>query len=125
MSENQQAKGVLIAVAAIFILSPDGLLVRLIGGDNWTILFWRGLLSGLAIAAAITVLKRQNPIKQILDLGPVGWGAAALFVGNTVFFVTSIQLTKVANTLFILGTMPVFAAVFAWLFLREPVADAN
>lgn len=37
------------------------------------------------------------------------------------FFLFSITLTAVANTLVLFATVPIFGAVFGWVFLREPL----
>ena len=45
--------------------------------------------------------------------------AAILHAGAAIFFLQSLTHTTVANTLFVLGAIPFFAAILAWVFLRE------
>ncbi|MCP3689807.1 MAG: EamA/RhaT family transporter, partial [Gammaproteobacteria bacterium] len=40
----QHLKGVIITALGVLIISPDGLLTRLIHVDHWTLIFWRALL---------------------------------------------------------------------------------
>ena len=37
------AKGLLITACGVLVISPDGLLTRLITTDHWTMIFWRAL----------------------------------------------------------------------------------
>jgi drug/metabolite transporter (DMT)-like permease len=54
-------------------------------------------------------------------IGWLGLLIALLFAVNNVFFQLSVQNTTVANTLVILATAPLFAALFSVAFLREQV----
>ena len=44
-------KGLLITLTGVLILTPDTMLLRLIGADIGTMLFWRGLLIFLGFLA--------------------------------------------------------------------------
>jgi drug/metabolite transporter (DMT)-like permease len=44
-----------------------------------------------------------------------------MFASGTILFVVSIRLTVVANTLVIISSAPLLAAVFSRFFLREPI----
>ena len=45
--------GLVLAGVSMLIISPDALLIRLIEADQWTFLFWRGLLPSLAMTAML------------------------------------------------------------------------
>jgi hypothetical protein len=45
------AKGMLITVAGVLAVTPDSLLIRLVSADFATLMFWRGLLVCLSLAA--------------------------------------------------------------------------
>ena len=121
MAEDRRVKGVLITVAGVLVSTPDGLLLRLIASDEWTVLFWRGLLSGLAIFAGLAAVHGRRLPAQILGIGRAGLWAAVFFSAGTVLFVVSITSTTVANALFIVNTAPFFAATIAWLWFNEAV----
>jgi drug/metabolite transporter (DMT)-like permease len=55
----------------------------------------------------------------MLGLGRAGLGYAACVAVATMAFVISVQLTTVANTVFIVSLAPVFAALWSRLFLGE------
>ena len=115
-------KGLLITVIGVLIITPDSLLIRLVETDSWTIIFWRSTLSGLAIVLGLLLYYRQNFLQKILGIGWAGLAMAIIWAFGTICFVYSIQTTLVANTLFIISTSPIFAALIAWLVLREAVS---
>ena len=116
---SQHLKGLLITVLGVFILSPDALLIRLANSDTWTILFWRGLLFAFGIFLIIFLTYRSTTIRQFIKIGKLGLLLGFFFGLSTVFFVTSVQYTSIANALVIISTSPVFAALLSWAFLKE------
>jgi len=112
-------RGLLLAVAGVVALSPDGLLLRLIEADRWTLVFWRGLLMALALVVFLLVRHRAAVGLHVRAVGRHGLLAGALHAASTVFFVSSITLTTVANTLVIVSAAPLFGAILSYFFLRE------
>lgn len=118
---SDHMKGLLITIAAVLCIVPDSLFVRLIAADTPTVLFWRSFLT--ASALTLWLLARHG-------IGLIGlWRALRLahlyyaigLMGSMVFFVFSVRHTSVANTVFILASTPIFAAIFSWVFLRESI----
>ena len=120
--QDDRRKGLLITVSGVLVITPDSLLVRLISADEWTILFWRGLLSGIAILLALAIMQRSRFLPGLLAIGRMGLALAVMFSVGTVFFIISLEMTTVANTLFIVSTAPVFAAIMTSVFLHEAVS---
>ena len=114
-------KGLIITVIGVLVITPDSLLIRLIDADSWTVIFWRNSLSGLAILLGLLVYYRRDFPKIMLGIGWAGLAMGIIWAIGTFCFVFSIQNTLVANTLFIVSTSPIFAALIAWLVLREAV----
>lgn len=116
------ARGLLIALAAVLLISFDALLVRLAAAPHWDIVFWRGWLICLTLGAWMLFKG------QALQLPPRGrdrWLVLLSIVmlsGNTTLFVLSVAHTTAANTVVILAAAPFFAALFSSIFLREAVA---
>lgn len=121
MPRDNHLKGALIAGAGVLAISPDSLLIRLITADPWTLLFWRGLLSALAILIGLAVLHRGRLVDHFQAIGRTGLWLAVLFGAGNILFILSITSTKVANTLFIVSSAPLFAAIISRIFLREVV----
>ncbi|MEE9309870.1 MAG: DMT family transporter [Cocleimonas sp.] len=116
---SQHLKGLLITLLGVFILSPDALLIRLADSDTWTILFWRGLLFAFGIVLIIFITYRRTTLQQFKNIGKRGILLGFLFGLSTIFFVTGVQYTSIANALVIISTSPVFAALLSWAFLKE------
>lgn len=115
-------KGLAITGFGVLVMTPDGLLVRLVDADEWTLLFWRGLLSGIGMAIGLTLIYRGKTWALVRQIGWAGLITGIIFGIGTGAFIMGITHTSVANTLFLVSTSPLFAAVFAWLVLHEPVA---
>ena len=119
--DGSYARGFAMATVGIVVVSPDALLVRLIETDVWTLLFWRGLLSALALGVFLAARHRSATPEILRTIGRLDVVAALLMAATAVLFVIAIRLTTVANTLVIFATMPLFAAGLGRVFLREAV----
>ena len=45
----------MLAFFGVLILTPDALLIRLIGSDPWTFLFWRGTLTMIGLGLMMLI----------------------------------------------------------------------
>lgn len=116
-------KGVLLCLFGITLLSPDSLLLRLIGADLWTLAFWRGGLSAVGLAVVVLLLEgRKTGQQQLLRLTRQGVVVAVSFAIANIAFIFSIQNTAVANTLVIMSLSPMFAALLSHFFFRDPIS---
>jgi len=122
MKHEQQVMGIALALTGVLALSPDALLIRLIDADRATLLFWRTLLEGATLWVVLAFWYRGRLPAIVRAMGATGAKVTLVFALSTVLFVCSITLTTAANTLFILSTAPLFAALISWLFLGERVA---
>ncbi len=118
---SQHAKGLIITALGVLIISPDGLLTRLILVDHWTLIFWRGLFLSFGMLLIANMVHPHNTWQKYKTMGWVGLAMVLVYSMGTISFVTAITHTSVANTLIILSTTPLFAALIAWLSLREPI----
>ncbi len=115
-------KGLLITVAGVLVLTPDGLMVRLIAVDQWTLLFWRGMLSAIGLTLILVFYYGRATLAMFRSISRWGWMVACLFSGSTIFFLTALAHTNVANTFVIISAAPLFAAVFSFVLMGERVA---
>jgi drug/metabolite transporter (DMT)-like permease len=113
------AKGLAIGFIGVMVLSPDALLIRLVTVDGWTLVFWRGLLMGSVLLIGVAVTNRGAFVQTLRRIGKTGVVTSMVQAAGSICFVMSILHTQVANTLIILGTLPMFVAVFSSLFLKE------
>ncbi len=115
-------KGLLITIAGVLVLTPDGLMVRLIAVDQWTLLFWRGILSAIGLMLILAFYYGRSTLAMFRSISRWGWLVACLFAGSTIFFLTAMAHTSVANTFVIISAAPLFAAVFSFVLMGELVA---
>ncbi|MCG8493004.1 MAG: DMT family transporter [Sneathiellales bacterium] len=114
--------GTFLTVLGVLILTPDGLLVRLVDLDSWTLMFWRGTFFAASILGFYFIRSPQSFPGRVRIMGWRGIQAAVFFAGSTIFFVLAIQNTTIANTLVIIATAPLCSALISRLFLKEQVS---
>ena len=122
MLPSGHLKGVLLTTAGILILSPDALLLRLIGADIWTLLFWRGLLCAIGLVGITLLLDRSDGFRRLFAIGRPELQIIAVNASMHVLFVLAILNTTVANVLVIMSISPLLGAILSRFVLGEPVA---
>jgi len=118
---SNHLKGILITTLGVIILSPDALLIRLLNTDTWTAVLWRGLAFSTGILILMLLMYRRDVIQVFRNIGKAGMVIGVIFGISSFFFTASVQNTSIANTLVIISTSPLFAALFSWLYLKEKV----
>lgn len=118
---SNHAKGLMLGILGVLLLSPDTLIIRLVDADPWTFIAWRGGLMTIGMMVIMVLRFGAAVAARTYAIGWLGLLIALVFAVNNVFFQLSIQSTTVANTLVILATAPLFAAVFSVAFLRERI----
>ena len=119
---NNQTKGLSITTLGVLFIVPDSLFIRLIDADGLTIVFWRSLISGFVILAGLILLNRRHTLTAMTCTGWPGVVYALSMGASGIFFVLAVENTSVANVVFIIASMPVFAAIYSRVFLSEPVS---
>lgn len=109
-------------VLGTLCLVPDSTLVRMIDAGSLTTSAWRGGLTAIALAGYLVVRYRSRVLVVFRSVGWPGALSAVLWTANSIMFVASVDRTAVANTLVILSTAPLFAAVMGRIVLDEAVA---
>lgn len=115
------AKGLLIATLGVLCISPDTLLIRIAGTDYASTLFWRGLFTSMGLIGLVWLTNKNQTLQTVKSLGKPGAGLILLFSISNLAFVLALQHTTVANTLVIVSSAPIFAALLGRLFLSESV----
>ena len=117
----EHRKGLLIAAIGGILFTFDIPLLRLAGGDQWTMIFGRGIFLFTAITLWWYFFRwRKGHREFFLN----GWPGVAVAFTNTVaniLFIAAITKTTAANLVFILALNPIFAAVLAWAVLKEHI----
>jgi drug/metabolite transporter (DMT)-like permease len=120
MTEGHR-RGLLLVAAAGTVWSLGGLLFRLIGADVVTIMCGRALAAGLLLLVVLTMKTRERPWRAILGLGWPGFFVAAFFAADSTCYMAALHFTTVAHVVVMLSLTPLFAALAAWVAMREAI----
>ena len=108
-----------ILLAGVAVAASASLLIRWAGAVPFAVIaFYRVLFS---TAVLIPVYAKKKGLSG-LGLRVLRWeyALAGLFLaGHFITWIASLQLTSIANSIFLQGTHPLFAAIFSALFLKE------
>ncbi len=116
---SDQLKGLIITTFGILFVVPDALFIRLIDAEPLVIAFWRAFLTGAVLLVGLLFLNCRNFIPSLRATGKMGLFYIFFAGSSSIFFVLAISNTSVANVVFILAAMPVFAAFYSWIFMGE------
>ncbi len=119
--KSNHAKGLLITACGVLVISPDGLLTRLIETDHWTMIFWRALFLSFGMWLVISFNYPNRVWQQYKTVRGPGMLMVGAYSLGTISFIFAITHTSVANTLIILSTTPLFAAIIGRLLLHEKI----
>ncbi|MCY4371501.1 MAG: DMT family transporter [bacterium] len=118
---SRPAKGLLVTSVGTMVLSLQGIPIRLIEVDAWTLLFVRGVLAAPGLFVFFLVMERSRWKDQLRAMGVAGMTAALLFALDNAMFIYSITHTSVANTLLMISLSPLFAGLLTRIVLRQQV----
>ena len=118
-NSRDYAKGLSLAVFGVLVLSPDALIIRLVGADGWTISLYRTGFMAITLMIAALFVGRGNIRSLWAEYDRPALLASLLYSLATIMFIGSITRTLAANTLVIIASMPLMAAVFSTIFLKE------
>ncbi|TFH86239.1 DMT family transporter [Billgrantia azerbaijanica] len=116
---SYRQRGLLMTGGGALIISPDALLIKVIGLPDAEILVWRGLFTTLGFIAIVVIRNGTQTLAAYRRCGWTGVGVALLFSCSTFGFVLGNQYTKGGNVLMILAGAPLIAALLSRLFLHE------
>jgi drug/metabolite transporter (DMT)-like permease len=119
---NTHLKGLLITTLGVLFVVPDSLYVRLIDAEPMVTAFWRGMTSGLIILMGLLMVQGTKGFRASLSTGWPGIIYMVLIGSTAPAFVLAVTNTSVANVVLIFASMPIFAAIFGRIFLKEPIS---
>lgn len=114
--------GMLLVVAAGVLWSVQGLIFRQIDtAGTWAVLFWRSIGMLPVLLAFLAWRAGGSPLPAIRQVGMAGvlggMGLVAAFAGA----IYSIQVTTIANAVFLFAASPFLTALIGWAVLGERV----
>jgi drug/metabolite transporter (DMT)-like permease len=112
-------RGWALAAFGMLMVSTDSFFIRQADFDSWTIAFVFGTTSAIALAI-VWRARATEPASASLRRAPLPLlGAAALSAATQICFTAAVNHTAVSNVVVIVAATPIFAAVLAWIVLRE------
>jgi drug/metabolite transporter (DMT)-like permease len=119
---ERRAKGLL--AVGLASLSFAAILVRYAQAPALAIAFWRKALATLLLLPLVLIRLRREPWDWKLQrsLLPYTAGAGVVLAIHFSAWIASIQMTTVASSLLVMSAQPVWAALFAFALLGEPVS---
>jgi drug/metabolite transporter (DMT)-like permease len=113
--------GIILMLGSTFFFSLGGPFIRAVDLDGATISFWRGL----AMAAFIVLWLRMQGGKPLLEriraTGRAGWDSGLLIGPSFFLFPLAVSHGTVAETMVIMSSAPLVAALLGWMILGERV----
>lgn len=119
---TDRLKGLIYTGGGIMFLSPDALIIKMSGLDASGMIFWRGLLAGSSLFLILLLVYRTDIVRQFRAIGGAGLLVVMFYAISNSSFTAANTLTVAANVLVIVATAPLFSAIFAQIFLKEPTS---
>lgn len=111
---------VLLMLLVTLLWSSAGVVTRhLEAARGFEITFWRSTFNALALMAILGVMRGRALLSAMR--GGAVWASGVCWAVMFTAFMVALSLTTVANVLVTMSLSPLFTAVFAWAFLRQPV----
>jgi len=116
---SDRARGILLVLTATLFWGSEPLWVRSVGAGEWQVLFWSGASMALAMLVWLYREYGASLLTSIRNTGRPGLVAAASLTLAYSGYIVSLNRTSVANTVVLLATAPLMAAVLGRVFLGE------
>lgn len=116
-----RSRGILLIIGATLCWSSESLWVRLVSADDWQILFWSAIVMTIALGGWLFAQYGRGLAGALRRTGRPGIVAAVSVAIAYTGFIFALNRTTVANTVVLLATAPLVAALFARFVLGERV----
>lgn len=103
-------------------MTMDSLFVRLIEAHTVTIAFWRSVISAILLITFLILFDGRACFRVIMRMRKTDWLYCFLIGSTSAAFVLAVENTCAANIVFIFAAIPVLAALYSRLFLREQLS---
>ena len=111
---------VLLMLLVTLLWSSAGVVTRhLDAARGFEITFWRSAFNALALVAILGFMRGRALLGAMR--GAVVWASGLCWAVMFTAFMVALSLTTVANVLVTMSLSPLFTAIFARLFLRQPI----
>lgn len=118
---DDRSRGILLVASATTCWASESLLVRLVGAGDWQILFWSGIVMAGSLGLWLAGQYRTRLPLAFRDTGLPGLVATLSLAAAYAGYIFALNRTTVANTVVLMGTAPLFAALMGRAILGEQV----
>ncbi len=123
VAPDHHLRGVLLVGSASLLWSLGGLIVRSLDtADPWTTIFWRSAFATGFLLLFLVVRDGRRAFRLFRDMGLPGVALGLCFTVASVGFITALSFASVAQTLVIMSSAPLVAAVLGRVVLGERIA---
>jgi len=124
--DSKRRAAMLCMVLGSVIISFGGLIIRSMEAAlPWQVNFHRSVALLGVVGAYILLRFGRRSLAAIGNIGAQGFIAGVMLGLAGMFFLQALTHTTVANTMFILGAIPFFAALMARIALKEKLSTAT
>jgi len=117
--QKQYRVGVIYVALSALAWSLSGVFVRLIHADLMTILFYRGIVSGLGVMLLFVYIERGRAWSVVRAMRGPSLAATVLSAASMISGIGAIYYASVADAMVIYATVPFVTAGVAYLFIGE------
>jgi drug/metabolite transporter (DMT)-like permease len=113
--------GLALMVAAPVLWSSAGVVTRHIqSAAPFEQVFWRSLFA-FAFVLSILVIQGKHPWRAARAAGLPGFASGLMWAVMFTAFLFALSMTTTANALVVMAVSPLLTALFAWMFLKDPL----
>ncbi|MES2205450.1 MAG: DMT family transporter [Pseudomonadota bacterium] len=113
---------ILLMIVTTLLWSSAGVLTRhLTAGQGFIVTFWRSLFAAFFVAILLGWRQPKTLFPSIYKAGKIGLFSGLMWCCMFCCFMVALSMTTVANTLIVSSLSPLLTAIFAWVFLKEPI----
>jgi drug/metabolite transporter (DMT)-like permease len=112
-------RGWVLAAVGMLLVSTDSFFIRKADFDSWTIAFYFGTFSTISLGLMYRFTADESPRAAFRRAPLPLLTVAALASTSQIAFTAAVNNTTVSNVVVIVAATPIFAAVLAWVILRE------
>ena len=108
-------------IVAPVLWSSAGVVTRHIQkAEPFEQVFWRSLFAFLFVGTVL-LIQKQNPLRAVRAAGVPGLVSGLMWAIMFTAFLFALSLTTTANALVVMSLSPLLTAIFASMFLKDPV----
>lgn len=120
-SDSSVRFGLLITTIGGLLFTIDLPLLRMAGGDKWSMGVARGLFLFISISAVWFIMRQRSGEKLPYINGKAAWAVVFTNTIANIAYMAAVVETNAANVVFIIALVPVLTAVFSRVFIKEPI----